>query len=58
MAEACSSRTRRQVMVERRLTWLASIVLLWGAVIFYKLISLQVLHHQEYVRHGAGPAGA
>jgi cell division protein FtsI (penicillin-binding protein 3) len=37
-------------MVERRLTWLAGIVLLWGAAIFLKLISLQVLHHQEYSR--------
>ena len=37
-------------MVERRLTWLALGVLLWGAAIFYKLTSLQVFHHQEYVR--------
>jgi cell division protein FtsI (penicillin-binding protein 3) len=37
-------------MVERRLTWLAAIVLLWGAAIFQKLFSLQVLHHQEYSR--------
>jgi cell division protein FtsI (penicillin-binding protein 3) len=37
-------------MVERRLTFLAGLVLLWGAGIFYKLISLQVIHHQEYVR--------
>ena len=37
-------------MVERRLTWLAVIVLLWGGAIFYKLISLQVIHHREYVR--------
>lgn len=37
-------------MVERRLTWLALAVLLWGGAIFYKLISLQVLHHQEYIR--------
>ncbi len=36
-------------MVERRLTWLALAVLLWGGAIFYKLISLQVLHHHEYV---------
>jgi cell division protein FtsI (penicillin-binding protein 3) len=36
-------------MVERRLTWLALAVLLWGGAIFYKLVSLQVLHHQEYV---------
>ena len=35
-------------MVERRLIWLAGIVCLWGAAIFYKLVSLQVLHHQQY----------
>src|SRR5215472_9512792 len=37
-------------MVERRLTWLAAFVLLWGAAIFLKLVSLQVLHHYEYSR--------
>ncbi len=37
-------------MVERRLTWLALIILLWGGAIFYKLISLQVIHHLQYVR--------
>jgi cell division protein FtsI (penicillin-binding protein 3) len=37
-------------MVERRLIWLAGIVLLWGGAIFYKLVSLQVVHHQEYVK--------
>jgi cell division protein FtsI (penicillin-binding protein 3) len=37
-------------MVDRRLTWLAGIVLLWGGAIFYKLISLQVFRHQEYAR--------
>ena len=35
-------------MVERRLTVLAAIVLLWGAAIFKSLISLQVVHHREY----------
>src|SRR5664279_855761 len=35
-------------MVERRLTVLAAIVLLWGAAIFKSLISLQILHHREY----------
>lgn len=35
-------------MVERRLSWLAAIVLLWGAAIFFKLVSLQVFHHREY----------
>jgi cell division protein FtsI (penicillin-binding protein 3) len=37
-------------MVERRLIWLAAFVLLWGGAIFAKLVSLQVVHHQEYVR--------
>src|SRR6266567_8758151 len=35
-------------MVERRLTCLAVIVLLWGAAILKNLISLQVIHHREY----------
>jgi len=35
-------------MVERRLIWLAGIVLFWGAAIFYKLVSLQVVHHRQY----------
>ena len=42
-------RTQRE-MVERRLTWLAAIILLWGGAIFYKLISLQVIHHRQYVQ--------
>jgi cell division protein FtsI (penicillin-binding protein 3) len=37
-------------MVERRLRWLACIVIAWGAAIFGKLVSLQVIHHREYVR--------
>src|ERR1039458_44489 len=37
-------------MVERRLMWLAGIVLIWGGAIFGKLVALQVVHHQEYVR--------
>ena len=37
-------------MVERRLIWLAGIVLVWGGAIFGKLVALQVVHHQEYVR--------
>jgi cell division protein FtsI (penicillin-binding protein 3) len=35
-------------MVERRLIWLAGIACLWGAAIFYKLVSLQVVHHRQY----------
>jgi cell division protein FtsI (penicillin-binding protein 3) len=37
-------------MLERRLTWLAGIVLVWGVAILLKLISLQVVHHAEYTR--------
>jgi cell division protein FtsI (penicillin-binding protein 3) len=37
-------------MVERRLIWLGGIVLLWGVGIFGKLVSLQVVHHQDYVK--------
>lgn len=35
-------------MVERRLTILAGIIFLWGAGIFGKLLSLQVIHHAAY----------
>jgi cell division protein FtsI (penicillin-binding protein 3) len=35
-------------MVERRLTILAAIVLVWGAAILKNLISLQIVHHREY----------
>jgi cell division protein FtsI (penicillin-binding protein 3) len=37
-------------MVERRLVWLAWIVLLWGGAIFVKLLTLQVVRHQEFVQ--------
>src|SRR4051794_26374816 len=37
-------------MVQPRLKLLAYLVVGCGAVIFYKLISLQVFHHQEYAR--------
>lgn len=37
-------------MVERRLKWLACFVVIWGVVIFCKLVSLQVFHHDEYVQ--------
>jgi cell division protein FtsI (penicillin-binding protein 3) len=36
--------------MERRLTILAAILVLWGGAIFVKLLSLQVLHHREYVQ--------
>jgi len=35
---------------DRRLTWFAMAVLLWGALIFVQLISLQVVHHAGYLR--------
>lgn len=37
-------------MVERRLTWLAAIVLLWGGAVFCKLIVLQVVEHADYAK--------
>lgn len=37
-------------MVERRLAWLSLVILLWGGAIFYKLISLQVIHHRQYAQ--------
>jgi len=37
-------------MGERRLQWLAGIVVLWGAAIFWNLVKLEVFHHKEYVR--------
>ena len=37
-------------MVERRLAVLAGLVLVWGGTIFGKLVALQVVHHQEYVK--------
>jgi len=40
-------------MVDRRLTWLAAVVLTWGSAIFVKLISLQVIHHREYLGKAA-----
>jgi cell division protein FtsI (penicillin-binding protein 3) len=36
--------------MEKRLTWLAGLVFLWGVAIFGKLTSLQVIHHSDYVR--------
>ena len=35
-------------MADRRLRWLAGMVVCWGAVILLKLVSLQVIHHREY----------
>jgi len=35
-------------MLERRLKWLAGLILIWGALIFCKLVSLQVVHHRQY----------
>jgi len=35
-------------MVQKRLIWLAAIICIWGAAIFYKLVSLQVLNHRHY----------
>ena len=35
---------------DKRLTWFAAAVLLWGTLIFAQLISLQVIHHAGYLR--------
>ncbi len=35
---------------DQRLTWVAMAVLLWGALIFIQLISLQLIHHAAYLR--------
>lgn len=34
----------------RRLTWLGAALLAWGAAILAQLISLQIVHHGDYVR--------
>jgi cell division protein FtsI (penicillin-binding protein 3) len=36
-------------MIERRLTILAGLFVLWGAAISAKLLSLQVIHHKQYL---------
>src|SRR5215813_10520028 len=40
-------------MVDRRLTWLAALVLTWAAAIFIQLVSLQIIHHREYLGKAA-----
>jgi cell division protein FtsI (penicillin-binding protein 3) len=40
-------------MVDRRLTLLAAVVLIWATAIFFKLISLQIVHHREYLGKAA-----
>ena len=40
-------------MVDRRLTWLAAMVLVWASAIFFKLVSLQIIHHREYLGKAA-----
>lgn len=48
MKEARDAVTRLG-MADRRLTCVAGLVLVWGAAIFYNLIKLQIVHHQDYV---------
>jgi cell division protein FtsI (penicillin-binding protein 3) len=36
-------------MLDRRLTLVAGLVVVWGAAIFFNLIKLQIVHHQDYV---------
>ena len=35
-------------MLERRLKWLAGLILIWGGLILGKTVSLQVVHHRQY----------
>jgi cell division protein FtsI (penicillin-binding protein 3) len=35
-------------MLERRLKWLAGLLLIWGVLILSKLVSLQAVHHAQY----------
>src|SRR5262245_7353204 len=44
-------------MVDRRLTWLAAIILFWGAAISYKLVSLQIVKHRQYASPPGTPRG-
>src|SRR5579872_2812095 len=39
-----------QAQFEKRVGWLAGVVLLWGATILIRLLMLQVVHHQDYLR--------
>ena len=43
-------RPPRDLSYSRRLTWLAAGALVWAALIFGKLISLQIIHHKDYAR--------
>src|SRR5262245_31266675 len=35
-------------MVERRLAYLASVILIWGGTVFCKIFSVQVVHHRIF----------
>jgi cell division protein FtsI/penicillin-binding protein 2 len=39
-----------QKHVEKRLGWLAGVVLVWGALILARLVMLQVVHHGDYLK--------
>src|SRR6476661_10307204 len=39
-----------QKQVEKRLTWLMGVVLVWAAFITVRLVMLQVVHHSDYLR--------
>jgi cell division protein FtsI (penicillin-binding protein 3) len=39
-----------QKQVEKRLTWLMGVVLVWAAFIMIRLVMLQVVHHRDYLR--------
>ena len=39
-----------QKQVEKRLGWLACVILVWGAIILVRLVMFQVVHHRDYLR--------
>ena len=39
-----------QKQVEKRLGWLAIVIVVWGAVILFRLVMLQVVHHRDYLK--------
>jgi cell division protein FtsI (penicillin-binding protein 3) len=41
---------QERLAYSRRLTWLAGGALVWAGLIFAKIVSLQVIHHQDYAR--------
>lgn len=44
-------------MLQRRLIWFAGAVSLWGGVVLYRLISLQIVQHEHYAAKAAEQQG-